>query len=35
MTLGGPRMLGMVTPMGGLLMIAGWTALAWQAWRGR
>jgi uncharacterized membrane protein YgdD (TMEM256/DUF423 family) len=35
MTLGGPRMLGMVTPIGGLLMIAGWTALAWQAWRGR
>lgn len=33
MTLAGPSMLGMVTPIGGLLMIAGWVAFAWQAWR--
>ena len=35
MTLGAPRWLGMVTPIGGLLMLAGWAAFAWQAWRAR
>ena len=35
MALGGPRWLGMITPLGGILMIAGWLALAWQVWRGR
>ena len=29
----GIRWLGAVTPMGGLLFIAGWTVLAWRAWR--
>lgn len=29
MTLGGPRWLGAVTPIGGTLMIAGWALLAW------
>ena len=31
MALGGPRWLGAVTPIGGLLMIAGWLLLAWRA----
>ena len=30
MALGGPRWLGAVTPLGGLLMIAGWALLAWR-----
>jgi len=29
MALGGPRWLGMVTPLGGLMLIVGWLALAW------
>ncbi|MDB5447105.1 MAG: hypothetical protein JWQ97_2422 [Phenylobacterium sp.] len=29
MALGGPRWLGAVTPIGGLLFLAGWAALAW------
>ena len=33
MALGGPRWLGAVTPLGGLLMIAGWLALAHLAVR--
>lgn len=31
MALGGPRWLGAVTPLGGLLFLAGWAALAWAA----
>ncbi|MDB5481234.1 MAG: hypothetical protein JWO83_2287 [Caulobacteraceae bacterium] len=31
MALGGPRWLGAVTPLGGLLLLAGWAALAWAA----
>ena len=31
MALGGGRWLGMVTPLGGLAMIAGWALLAWRA----
>lgn len=34
MTLGGPRWLGAITPIGGVLLIAGWLAFAWEA-RGR
>lgn len=30
MALGGPRWLGAVTPMGGVLMIVGWLWAAWQ-----
>lgn len=30
MAIGAPRWLGAVTPLGGLLMIAGWLWLAWQ-----
>ena len=31
MTLGAPRFLGAVTPIGGLLLLAGWLALAFAA----
>jgi len=31
MALGAPRWLGMVTPVGGLLFLAGWAILAWSA----
>jgi uncharacterized membrane protein YgdD (TMEM256/DUF423 family) len=31
MALGAPRWLGAVTPLGGLLFMAGWAALAWAA----
>ncbi|GAB4375879.1 MAG: DUF423 domain-containing protein [Acidobacteriota bacterium] len=30
MTLGAPRMLGAVTPIGGVAMLAGWLVLAWS-----
>jgi uncharacterized membrane protein YgdD (TMEM256/DUF423 family) len=33
MALTGWRWLGAVTPLGGLLMIAGWLVLGWQGWR--
>lgn len=35
MALGAPRWFGAVTPLGGLLMIAGWILLAWRAVRAR
>jgi len=31
MAFGGPRVLGMVTPLGGLSFLAGWLLLAWRA----
>lgn len=31
LALGGPRLLGAVAPVGGLLLIAGWLTLAWAA----
>ena len=31
MALGGPRILGAVTPLGGLLFLIGWAVLAWSA----
>ena len=34
LALGGPRWLGAVTPIGGLLLIAGFLALGWAALRG-
>ena len=34
LALGGPRWLGAVTPLGGLLMILGFLLFAWSAWRG-
>ena len=33
MALGGPRWLGAVTPVGGLLFLAGWLSLGLAAWR--
>jgi len=30
MALGAPRWLGMITPLGGLLFLAGWAILAWS-----
>ena len=33
LALGGPRLLGPVTPLGGLALIAGWLALGWAAVR--
>lgn len=35
LVLTGTRVLGAITPVGGLLMIAAWIVLAWAAWRGR
>ncbi len=35
MALGAPRWLGAVTPLGGLVMMAGWIVLAWSAFRSR
>lgn len=32
MALGGPKWLGAVTPIGGLLMIGGWLWAAWGYW---
>ncbi len=34
MALGAPRWLGAVTPIGGVLLILGWAALAWTALTG-
>jgi len=31
MALGGPHMLGVITPFGGLSFLAGWAVLAWAA----
>jgi uncharacterized membrane protein YgdD (TMEM256/DUF423 family) len=33
LALGGPRWLGAVTPLGGVLMVAGFLTFAWTAWR--
>jgi uncharacterized membrane protein YgdD (TMEM256/DUF423 family) len=33
MALGAPRWFGAITPLGGLLLIGGWVALAWRAMR--
>ncbi|WP_313803093.1 DUF423 domain-containing protein [Sphingobium sp.] len=33
MALGAPKWLGAVTPIGGVLMIAGWLWAAWTYWR--
>jgi uncharacterized membrane protein YgdD (TMEM256/DUF423 family) len=34
LTLGAPRIIGVVTPLGGLALIAGWLTFAYGAWRG-
>jgi uncharacterized membrane protein YgdD (TMEM256/DUF423 family) len=33
LSLGGPRWLGPITPLGGLSFIVGWLSFAWGAWR--
>jgi uncharacterized membrane protein YgdD (TMEM256/DUF423 family) len=33
LSLGAPRVLGMLTPLGGLAWIGGWLTFAWGAWR--
>ena len=33
LSVGAPRWLGPITPLGGLAFIVGWTAFAWSAWR--
>jgi uncharacterized membrane protein YgdD (TMEM256/DUF423 family) len=33
LALGGPRALGVLTPIGGLAWISGWLLFAWGAWR--
>jgi uncharacterized membrane protein YgdD (TMEM256/DUF423 family) len=33
LSLGAPRLLGVLTPVGGLAWIGGWLAFAWGAWR--
>lgn len=35
LTLTGARWLGAITPIGGVLLIAGWVCLAWAAYTGR
>jgi uncharacterized membrane protein YgdD (TMEM256/DUF423 family) len=35
MALGGPPGMGVITPLGGLCLIAGWACVALAAWRGR
>lgn len=34
LALTGTRWLGAITPIGGVLFLAGWLLLAWAAWRG-
>ena len=34
MAIGGPRVLGAVTPVGGVLLLAGWAFLAWACFAG-
>lgn len=33
LALSGVRWLGAITPIGGLLLLAGWACLAWTAWK--
>jgi uncharacterized membrane protein YgdD (TMEM256/DUF423 family) len=33
LSLGGPKILGPVTPLGGLAFLAGWLLVAWNAFR--
>ena len=35
LSLGAPRVLGVLTPLGGMAWIAAWLLFAWAAWRGR
>lgn len=33
LALGGPKFLGPVTPLGGVLLLCGWAVIAWNAWK--
>ncbi|MBI2815089.1 MAG: DUF423 domain-containing protein [Opitutae bacterium] len=33
LALGGPKLLGPITPLGGVALLAGWALLAWHAFR--
>ncbi len=33
LALGGPKLLGPITPLGGISLLLGWTLLAWHAFR--
>jgi uncharacterized membrane protein YgdD (TMEM256/DUF423 family) len=33
LALGGPKILGPVTPLGGLALIGGWALVSWNAWQ--
>lgn len=33
LALGAPRLVGVITPFGGIAFIVGWCTLAWHAWR--
>ncbi|HUL63311.1 MAG TPA: DUF423 domain-containing protein [Burkholderiaceae bacterium] len=35
LALTGARIFGVITPLGGVSLLAGWLTLAWAAWRGR
>jgi len=35
MAFGAPGWAGMITPLGGLALLAGWLAVAWAAWKGQ
>jgi uncharacterized membrane protein YgdD (TMEM256/DUF423 family) len=32
LALGGPKLLGPITPLGGLALIIGWGLVGWNAW---
>lgn len=34
LALGGPKILGPITPLGGAAFLAGWALLTWGAWKG-
>lgn len=33
LALGGPRLLGPITPLGGVALLMGWGLVAWNAWK--
>jgi uncharacterized membrane protein YgdD (TMEM256/DUF423 family) len=33
LALGGPKILGPITPLGGIALLAGWALLAWKAYK--
>lgn len=33
LALGGPKFLGPITPLGGVLLLTGWAVVAWNGWK--